>query len=153
MIEELVLPQHRLKRKLYKFIKNKKNDTLFKKVYYTYIRDYFAVRYGVEIGVSSKIGEPVDFPHPRNIVIGEGVQIGNSCIIYHDVTIGQKNGLYPNIGDNVTIFAGSKIIGGISIGNNVVVGANSVVIKDVPNNCVVAGNPARVIGYNDEVDN
>lgn len=51
----------------------------------------------------------------------------------------------PTIGDNVVVYAGAKIIGGVHIGNNVIIGANAVVTKDVPDNCVVAGVPARII--------
>lgn len=54
----------------------------------------------------------------------------------------------PNIGNNCVFFAGSKIIGDISIGNNVVVGANAVVVKDVPDNAVVGGVPAKILNFN-----
>ena len=66
-------------------------------------------------------------------------------------TIGNKkdgdNEHLPIIGDNVTLGANDVIIGGITIGNNVVVGAGSVVVKDVPDNCIVAGNPAKILKY------
>ena len=64
-------------------------------------------------------------------------------------TIGKKNNARPVIGDNVTLGASVVIIGNVHIGNNVVVGAGSVVVKDVPDNCVVAGNPAKIIRYLD----
>lgn len=76
--------------------------------------------------------------------------VGKNCMIGQGVTIGGKSGWYevPVIGDNVIINAGSKIIGPVRIGNNVEIGANSVVVKDVPSNCVVAGIPARILKSN-----
>ena len=72
--------------------------------------------------------------------------IGHNCKIYQQVTIGYNHKLEaPIIGDNVEICCGAKIIGGIKIGNNVLIGSNSVVITDIPDNCVVAGIPARII--------
>ena len=73
-------------------------------------------------------------------------QIGKNCKIYQQVTIGYDHTLQaPIIGDNVEICCGAKVIGGVTIGNNVIIGANAVVIKDVPNNCIVAGVPAKII--------
>lgn len=144
LLKELILPQHRLKKKINRYIKNK-NSSRRKNFYYTYIRDSFAVKYGIEIGVKSRIKGCIDFPHPRNIVIGEGVVIGEHCTIFNNVTIGQHKGYYPIIGDNVTIYPGATLIGEIHIGNNVVIGANSLVNKSVEDNCIVAGNPAKLI--------
>lgn len=72
--------------------------------------------------------------------------IGENCKIYQQVTVGYNHRLEaPVIGDNVEICCGAKVIGGIRIGNNVLIGANSVVTKDIPANCVVAGIPAKII--------
>ena len=99
------------------------------------------------------IKKSVYFPHPIGIVIHPKVEIGESCVIFQNVTIGQ--GKYnherlrdvPNIGDNVTIYANSVIIGGVNVGKNSIIGAGSIVINDVPENAIVAGNPARIIRY------
>lgn len=71
----------------------------------------------------------------RNVIIGQGVTVGRQL---------DPEGI-PSIGDNVYISAGSRVLGGIEVGSNVIIGANSVVIKNVPSNSIVAGVPARVI--------
>lgn len=84
------------------------------------------------------------------VVIHSRAVIGKNCMIGQGVTIGGKNGWceVPVIGDNVHINAGAKIIGPVRIGDNVEIGANCVVVKDVPSNCVVAGIPARILRSN-----
>lgn len=135
-----------------KYCKNDKND-IFTKVKKIFLRNWLHKKYNIIIGDECVIGENILFPHPQNIVIGSKVRIGENCTIYHDVTIGQNKKLYPIIGDNVIIYPGVKIIGNIIIGDNVIVGANSVVTKNVPENRIVAGVPAKTIGIrgaNDE---
>jgi serine O-acetyltransferase len=81
--------------------------------------------------------------------------IGDNFSCIHGCTIGKKDGKRPRIGDNVNMCAGSMIIGDITIGNNVTIGAGAIVVKDVPDNCVVVGNPARIIkrfDYNEQKD-
>lgn len=79
-------------------------------------------------------------------------KMGRNCKVYQQVTIGYSHELRaPVIGDNVEVCCGAKVIGGITIGDNVLIGANAVVVKDVPSNSVVAGVPARIIKHLDKV--
>lgn len=98
---------------------------------------------GIEIHPGAKIGRRLFIDHGMGIVIGETSTIGNDCTIYHDVTLGgtgkDKFKRHPDIGNNVMIGAGSKILGPIKIGNNVKVGANSTILKDVTDNVTVVG--------------
>ncbi|MDO4301388.1 MAG: serine acetyltransferase [Clostridia bacterium] len=108
--------------------------------------------YGISIGCDFSCGKHLMIPHPIGIVIGDGVVMGSNCTIYQGVTIGQKNGYYPVIGDNVCIYPNSVILGDIKIGNNVVIGAGSVVINDVCDNAIIAGVPAKEIKKNENVN-
>lgn len=101
---------------------------------------------GADIPLNSNLGGGLIIRHPNGIVIHPDAVIGPNCLIFQQVTIGAGStpGL-PKIGGHVDIGAGAKILGGITIGDNVKVGANSVVINDVPANCTVVGIPARII--------
>ena len=72
-------------------------------------------------------------------------RIGNNCKVYQNTTIGEKNGKAPVLGNNVTVYANAVIVGNVHIGSNSVIGAGSVVLSDVPENEIWAGNPARFI--------
>ncbi|MDY6895657.1 MAG: serine acetyltransferase, partial [Thermotogota bacterium] len=89
------------------------------------------------------------------IVVNGNVSIGKNCNISPGVTLGQtnrgKNKGCPTIGDNVFIASGAKIIGNILVGNNVAIGANCVVIEDVPENSVIVGVPGKIISRNGSV--
>ena len=93
----------------------------------------------------------VNFPHPIGIVIHPEAIIGEKCVIFQNVTIGQgkynvdRGRQVPKIGNGTVIYPNSVIVGGIDIGENSIIGAGSIVIKDIPPNVVVAGNPARII--------
>lgn len=117
----------------------------------TIVRQRTEVKYGVFIHPKNHLGSGILFPHPGGIVIGENVSLGENCVIYQHVTIGGKSRIgttsaqYPVIGDNVTIYAGAKVIGAVKIGDNAIIGANSVVTTDIEANCVYAGVPAKRI--------
>lgn len=109
---------------------------------------------GTDIGFGAQFAEPPILLHGLNgIIVSHYASIGKHVWIAQQVTIGQaqhKN-VAPKIGDYVFIGAGAKIIGDITIGNNVTIGANAVVTHDVPDNCVVGGVPAKIIKYKDEI--
>ncbi|MDE5831123.1 MAG: serine O-acetyltransferase [Clostridia bacterium] len=98
---------------------------------------------GIEIHPGAKIGRRLFIDHGMGVVIGETSRVGNDCTIYHDVTLGgtgkDKHKRHPDIGNNVMIGSGTKVLGPIKIGNNVKVGANSTILKDVPDNVTVVG--------------
>ena len=102
--------------------------------------------FGIYIPSKAKIGKGFTIHNFSGIFISEG-EMGENVIVFQGVTIGHLRGqpAPPKIGNNVLIAAGAKVLGSVTIGNNVVIGANSVVINDVPDNCTVMGNPARII--------
>ena len=106
-------------------------------------------KYRCSISPGAKIDSGLSLPHPDGVIIGEKSTIGKNVTIYQQVTIGQNHGKYPTIGDNVIIYAGAKIIGGINIGDNSIIGANAVVTKDIPANSIWGGNPAKEIKKRD----
>jgi serine O-acetyltransferase len=106
---------------------------------------------GSELPNTAQIGEGLVIPHASGITIHYRAHLGENCILGPRVTIGvsgitDREGV-PRIGDRVVIGAGACIIGPITVGNNVVIGANAVVEKDVPDNVVVGGVPAKIISY------
>ncbi|CAD9197677.1 serine O-acetyltransferase [Acinetobacter bohemicus] len=100
------------------------------------------------IPASTKIGKNSKFAYGGiGVVLHSKAIIGNRCIIGQGVTIGRKLSSIgiPIIGNDVYIAAGSRLLGDIKIGSNVIIGANSVVIHNIPDNCIIAGSPAKVV--------
>ena len=109
------------------------------------------ILFGIEISPRCAIGPGIFFPHTSGTVIGAS-KIGRDVTIFQGVTLGAKEidmeydlALRPELGDFVVVGAGAKVLGGISLGDNVSVGANSVLLKSVPANTTVAGVPAREV--------
>ena len=112
---------------------------------------------GIEIHPKAKIGKNLFIDHGMGVVIGETSEIGNNVTLYHNVTLGgiapsinsndQRNTKrHPTLEDNVVVGSGAQILGPIIIGKNSLVGANAVVTKDVPENAVMIGIPAKNAG-------
>ena len=104
---------------------------------------------GIEIHPGATIGRRFFIDHGMGVVIGETAEIGDDCTLYHGVTLGgtswERQKRHPTLGNNVVIGAGAKILGPITLGDNVRVGSNSVVVKDVPPGATVVGIPGRII--------
>ena len=114
---------------------------------------HYKYKLGILLGVGTRSGCGLMFSHYSGVVINSGAVIGENCTILQCVTIGSvygPKGGVPHIGDNVVLAAGAKVIGKVKIGNNVMIGAGAVVVKDVPDNAVVVGNPARIVSYDGE---
>lgn len=88
--------------------------------------------------------------HYGSIIVNAGARIGDYATIYPGVVIGAKGNGVPTIGNHCFIGAGCKILGGVCIGNNVTIAPNAVVVKDIPDNAVVAGVPAKILKYKNE---
>jgi serine O-acetyltransferase len=104
---------------------------------------------GVEIHPAAQIGGDFFIDHGSGVVIGETAEIGDRVTLYQGVTLGgtgfQRGKRHPTIGDNVTIGSGAKLLGPVEVGHGAKVGANTVVIEDVPPNATVVGNPGHTV--------
>jgi serine O-acetyltransferase len=111
---------------------------------------------GIEIHPGARIGRRFFVDHGTGVVIGETTEIGDDVLIYQGVTLGgtgkEKGKRHPTIGDHVVIGTGAKVLGNITVGRNVKIGAGSVVIKPVPDNSTVVGIPGRVVRSRSETD-
>lgn len=107
---------------------------------------------GVEIHPAAQLGRRFFIDHAMGVVIGETTIVGDDCVLYQGVTLGgtgkECGKRHPTLGNNVTVGAGAKVLGNITLGNNVKVGGNSVVVKDVPDDCTVVGIPGRIVRRN-----
>lgn len=108
---------------------------------------------GIEIHPGAQIGKGFFIDHGMGVVIGETSEIGDNVTVYHGVTLGgtsyTRGKRHPTVRDNVTIGAGAKILGPLTIGENSKIGANSAVIKDVPPDSTVVGIPGNVVSKED----
>lgn len=106
-------------------------------------------RTGIEIHPGATIGRRLVIDHGMGIVIGETAEIGDDCLIYHGVTLGgtgkDHGKRHPTIGNNVLIGTGAKVLGPIKVGDNSRIAANSVVLREIPENSTAVGIPARVV--------
>lgn len=104
---------------------------------------------GIEIHPGAKIGQGFFIDHGMGVVIGETAEVGDFVTLFQGVTLGgtgkERGKRHPTVGNHVVVGAGAKILGAIRIGDNVKIGANSVVLKSVPPHSTVIGVPARII--------
>jgi serine O-acetyltransferase len=104
---------------------------------------------GVEIHPAARIGREFFIDHGAGVVIGETAVIGNCVTLYQGVTLGgtgfQRGKRHPTLGDNVTVGSGAKLLGPIAVGENAKIGANTVVVEDVPPGATVVGNPGHPV--------
>lgn len=104
---------------------------------------------GIEIHPGATIGKRVFIDHGMGTVIGESAVIGDDCLLYHGVTLGGRGEKHvkrhPTLGNRVLVGTGATILGNITLGDDVKVGANSVVLHDVPAQTTVVGNPAQIL--------
>lgn len=129
-------------------LRNKYFRTLFyfrtRSVFSKILRIFFKQHSSFILDVNTEIGGGVQLAHPYATIIN-AKSIGENLYINHLVTVGEKNGQKPIIGNNVQLHAACIVIGEITIGDNAIIGAGAVVVKDVPPSAVVVGNPARQI--------
>ena len=106
-------------------------------------------RLGVDIHPAATIGRRLVIDHGMGIVIGETAIVGNDCKIFHGVTLGgtgkERGKRHPTLGNGVMVGSGAKVLGNVSIGDNAKIGANAVVLWDVPANTTAVGMPARLV--------
>ena len=105
---------------------------------------------GIEIHPGARIGKGFFIDHGMGVVIGETSEIGDNCVMFHNVTLGgtgkHKGKRHPTLGRNVMIGTGAILLGPIKVGDNVRIGANTFIfMRDVPDNCTVVGTPGRIV--------
>lgn len=130
---------------------------LYKNKWYTMARmvsQFSRFMTGIEIHPGATIGNRLFIDHGMGVVIGETCEIGDDVVIYQGVTLGgtgkEKGKRHPTIGNNVVIGSGAKVLGSFTVGDNSNIGSNAVVLREVPDNCTVVGNPGRVVKRNGE---
>lgn len=110
-------------------------------------------KYCIDLPEATTIGPGFRLNHGYGIVVNKRCIIGSNVYIGHNVTIGSNSPQkFPRIGNNVTIFPGSIIIGDVTIGDNVIVGAGSLVIKSIPPNTIVGAHPCKILKTNTNID-
>lgn len=114
---------------------------------------FFRALTGIEIHPGARIGPRLFIDHGMGVVIGETSELGECVTLYHGVTLGgvslSKGKRHPTLEDHVVVGAGAKILGAITIGHHSRIGANAVVVKDVPPNSVVVGVPGQIVRRHD----
>lgn len=131
------------------------NDQYFRTLFYfresgfftKFLRIFYPREKYFIIDINTLLGKGVQLAHPYSTILNAD-SIGENLYVNHLVTVGEKNGKKPIIGNNVQLHANCCVIGGVKIGDNVIIGAGAIVVKDVPPNCLAIGNPAQIIKRN-----
>jgi serine O-acetyltransferase len=135
-----------------RYLKNRGIYGLPLYIIFRILLNHYTYRYGISIPYNTTISPGFYIGHFGGIVVNHKTIIGKNCNISQGVTIGETYGGktpgVPVLGDNVYIGPGAKIIGGITVGNNVAIGANCVLTKSVPDNAIVVGIPGEILSYN-----
>jgi len=139
---------------LFRLVQVFNRHTITKIIFYPYLMLYrYFVEWilGIELPRKLTIGKGLSLYHGQALIVNKNTIIGENCVLRNSTTIGHKklaDGTFsgcPRIGNNVDIGANVCIVGDVTIGDNVIIGAGSVVVKDVPDNCIAVGNPARIL--------
>jgi serine O-acetyltransferase len=122
----------------------------FLRLYSRFLKNRQMYKWSCDISYNAKIGKRVIFGHPLGIVIGNNAVVEDNVSIWQNVTLGshgkgKSKKKYPTVRQGAKIFAGAIIIGGVTIGKDAIVGANSVVNIDVPDGCIAVGIPSKII--------
>jgi len=107
---------------------------------------FWTVVTGADIPLNCKLGGGLLLPHPNGIVIHPDAEVGPNCLLFHQVTIGERAGGVPILEGHVDVGAGAKVIGRLRVGKHATIGANAVVLDDVPAGATAVGVPAKIIG-------
>ena len=119
------------------------------------VRSVAHVLTGADFVPGCRVGPGLRLEHPGGIVLGGGAVVGRDAFICQRVTLGERLGsseaAYPTVGDRVFLGAGATVLGNVHIGSDARVGAGAVVLRDVPAGATAVGNPARILGHQDDV--
>lgn len=147
--ESYVIKKYLRKLRYLEYYTNKKKN-LWDYIIYAYYFISFRrarIKTGIQLNINT-IGKGLYIPHYAGGIYANCESMGENCIISTGCVLGNKGGVKggkPIIGNNVEIAVGAKVIGNVRIGNNVIIAPNSVVIKDIPDNAIVSGVPAKII--------
>jgi serine O-acetyltransferase len=114
---------------------------------YKTVNALFRTIYQVRISADAEIGAGLLLIHPHNVLVGDSV-IGENCLLFHEVTLGtnaNSEGEFPELGNNVDIYVGARVLGKLRVGDGAKIGANCVVTSSIPDGCTVVPAPNRVV--------
>jgi serine O-acetyltransferase len=108
---------------------------------------FWSIVTGADIPLNCRLGGGLLLPHPNGVVIHPDAEIGPNCLLFQQVTLGTGKGGVPRLEGHVDVGAGAKILGGVTIGSHAKIGANAVVVSDVPSRATAVGVPAKIVPH------